>query len=270
LGGDAVLHTVLTLPAAVEENLREVLGFELDRRTPFAAADAQFAFRIVERNRTKEQLRVALAVTPRTRVADALAVAQRLGAAVEALDLSEEPGSGILLTSATDAEDAAPRAGGRRATRAAALAGLALALAAAIVPVWRSHHEIALLKSEIASARADAAKASQLEDEVSRLSGDAAFLTARKQQSPAAIALLAEVTHQLPDDTWLEDLSFDAGELSMRGYSTSSSGLIKRLTTSRLMADPHFESPVTVESGSGREHFEIRARRVGAKGGTAS
>ncbi len=262
LRSETVLHTVLSFPAAVEENLREVLTFELDRRTPFAAGEARFAYRIVDRDRSKGQIRVALAVAPRATIAEAMTLAERLGASVEELDLSADPGSGELLTGLHDGETPGARTRHGRSRRLAAVAAAAIALAAAALPVWRSHQETVQLRGQVAAARSAAGQAAKLEDEIARLSGDAAFLIARKQRDASAIALLAEVTHQVPDDTWLEDFSFDATDLSLRGYSSSSSALIKRLSASNLMTDPHFESPVTVEGASGRERFEIRAHRV--------
>ncbi len=42
---DKVLRRLVDLPAAAAENLREVLGFEMDRHTPFNADEVYFDYR---------------------------------------------------------------------------------------------------------------------------------------------------------------------------------------------------------------------------------
>src|SRR5690554_571635 len=57
----SVLRRRLTLPAAAGERLREVLGFEIDRQTPFAADEAQYDARVLG-TRGDGQLDVELVV----------------------------------------------------------------------------------------------------------------------------------------------------------------------------------------------------------------
>ena len=56
----------LTLPAAAEENLRQVLSFEMDRQTPFKADQVYFDSRVVARDAAARTLRVELVVLPRS------------------------------------------------------------------------------------------------------------------------------------------------------------------------------------------------------------
>jgi hypothetical protein len=55
----------LSLPAAAEDNLRQVLGFEMDRQTPFKADQVYFDSRIVARDSASRSLRVELIVLPK-------------------------------------------------------------------------------------------------------------------------------------------------------------------------------------------------------------
>ena len=55
------------LPAAAEENLHQVLGFEMQRFTPFRTADVHYDHEVTERG--EGRLRVRLAVVPK-RVVD--------------------------------------------------------------------------------------------------------------------------------------------------------------------------------------------------------
>ncbi len=260
-----VLRTTLILPAAVEENLGEVLQFELDRRTPFAADEARFAYRIVYRDRTAGQVHVELAVVSRPAAANAVAAAKQMGLKPDALDLSAQPGAGELLVDLHET--------GRRRSRTVPLRSvrlwigiLALAVAAVglFAPIVQSRNQVLALRQQVAAARTQAEKAAKLDDEVTRLSTASAFLVARKAKEASAIALLAEMTRQLPDGTWLEEFSLDPKTVKLVGYSNSSSGLIPLLTKSALIVEPHFDSPVTTDTASGRERFEIGARRADA------
>jgi len=67
-----VLARELELPLAAEENLREVLAFEMSRRTPFRAEDVHFDYRIESRDAAAQQLRVHLEVVPREVLAPVL------------------------------------------------------------------------------------------------------------------------------------------------------------------------------------------------------
>src|SRR5215470_12583951 len=46
LPAERILRRTIDLPLAAAENLREVLGFEMDRHTPFRAEDVAFDYRI--------------------------------------------------------------------------------------------------------------------------------------------------------------------------------------------------------------------------------
>jgi hypothetical protein len=53
LPDDKILAKRISLPAAAEENLREVLGFEMDLHTPFEASEVYFDFTVVGRDRRR-------------------------------------------------------------------------------------------------------------------------------------------------------------------------------------------------------------------------
>ena len=57
-----VLTRQITLPANTEENLYEVIQYEMDRYTPFTAEDIYFDYRLEERIPDKDLIRVLLIV----------------------------------------------------------------------------------------------------------------------------------------------------------------------------------------------------------------
>ena len=70
---DKVLARSLTLPLAAEENLREVLSFEMDRQTPFTAEPVYSDFSIVARSSAERTLTVDLVLATRRMLDELLA-----------------------------------------------------------------------------------------------------------------------------------------------------------------------------------------------------
>jgi general secretion pathway protein L len=68
LPDDKVLAKRITLPAAAEENLREVLGFEMDLHTPFEVSEVYYDYTVVGRDSTRQQVTVDLVYAPRDAV----------------------------------------------------------------------------------------------------------------------------------------------------------------------------------------------------------
>jgi hypothetical protein len=74
----------VTLPAATEENLAQVLGFEMDRLTPFKSDEVYFDQRVVSRDAADGQIAVELAMAPRDRVDARVRELGSLGVSVQA------------------------------------------------------------------------------------------------------------------------------------------------------------------------------------------
>ena len=82
------LRTTLTLPLAAAANLRQVVGFEIERQTPFKPSDIYFAHRIVARDAKLKTLSVELSVAPRAIVEAALQLARTRGLDVTCIELA--------------------------------------------------------------------------------------------------------------------------------------------------------------------------------------
>jgi general secretion pathway protein L len=61
-----VIFKRVTLPAPTEENLKEVLGYEMDRYTPFALEDVCFDYKIVARDEEHDSIHVLLMVVKKS------------------------------------------------------------------------------------------------------------------------------------------------------------------------------------------------------------
>lgn len=254
---EAALRTVLTLPLAAAGNLDQVVAFELDRRTPFRSDEVYCSQKVLQRDGAAKRLSVQLTLVPRPLVDAALAAAERLGLAVERVELAGEPAAGNLLPPRRQAMTA-------RLPRLAVggLAGLALALAAAVVlvPLWQAHREAAQLARMLADSRRRADESLKLAKEIDAEVQESGFLALEKRETPSPSELLDVLTRLLPDDTWLSEVEIAGGELRITGFTNSASTVLGLIDQSPRFANAAFRSPVTQDPRMRREQFNIAAR----------
>ncbi len=88
-----------------------------------------------------------------------------------------------------------------------------------------------------------------------------------KDSEISKIKLLEELTIVFPEDSWLTEFRYKAGErkVKLSGYAVSASKLIPILEESKLFENVKFTSPITTEKGRDRERF--RLEMIVTKGG---
>jgi len=75
---DQAVFKYLDLPLAIEENLGNVLHYELDRYTPFATEDVYLDYQIIDRDRERETIKVLLVAVKRALLDHCLMTLERL------------------------------------------------------------------------------------------------------------------------------------------------------------------------------------------------
>lgn len=259
---DRTLRKVVSLPLAAEENLREVLGYGMDRETPFRAEQVYYDYRILDRDRVLKRLRVELFAVPRGDLEDAVDRLATLGLypdlAVPRID--ELIDTQVNLLPAERRRDKAPTWKVLN-TALAAAAGLLLLIAVA-VPLWQRRQAVSWLEERIAEVKKEAQAVEDLRRRIDGLAADSRFLIDRKRLSPVTIAVLAELSRVLPDDTWLYQFEIHGSELLVQGESTTSSAVIGFVEASPLFRNAAFRSPVTQNRVTGAERFNLSAEVV--------
>lgn len=262
LGEEYLLEVPVTLPAAVEGDLGQALGYQLDQLTPFRADQALFGYRVVRRDTDKGRLDVQLKVIPNTAFEPVQARLNDLGIVAHAVDAidsgAEQPvAEGFNLLP----EDRRPTYVHARARLNWMLAG-ALVLAVGLVMVQSLYlrantvEELELAASELRDeARAVMDLQQQLEDSMVA----ANFLAERRRQQPVNVAVLAELTEILPDDIWLNQFRLQGGELFVQGLADGSQRLISLLNESGLIRDAEFRGSIATDRASGQERFQATA-----------
>ena len=248
----------VTLPAAAESELRDVLSHQIDRHTPFTAAEVCFGYRVARREPGTGQLRVELTVVPRKAVETGLERARRWGIAPAVIDVAGEdplspPEINLLATDGREGR-------GKAWPRVNAVLGLtaaALAVAVFAIPLEQRRERAEAAVREVAELRREATGVLALREENDALMRKASFLADKKLGSPAALAVLKELTDVIPEDSWLYELRIDRPEVLVSGYSPSAASLIGLIDDSPMFAAPRFRSPVTRPNELDKERFNL-------------
>ncbi|TQE99592.1 MAG: PilN domain-containing protein [Spiribacter salinus] len=258
LGDGLVLRSQVELPAAAEENLRQVLWFEMDRQTPFRPEAVYFDYLLIRRQPDRGSLRVDLAVAPRAAVDPLLAMLERMGLSVQRMPPLTEAGMDLL-----PAEQRRRPIDWRSWSRRG-LAGLAVALLVAVValPLYQDQQRLSRLEQAVAAARSEALEVQRLREEIQQRSAAVAFAGRRKEQGISALDVLAEVTRRLGDDSWLQEFELQAGEVRLRGEGPNAAQLIDELDGSPRFTNPSFRAPVTQGTTAGLERYYLSAEVV--------
>lgn len=265
LGPDEALVRRASMPAATEENLRQVLEFEMDRLTPFKADEVYFDYRVASRDAAAGQVHLQLAVARREVVDARVRELKDLGINVQGVAIrGDAPHGGApfdLLPSEQRGERESSRE--RLVQRIAIGVVLLLLFVALVYPVYRKRETFIALNPLVNEARKKAADTNAIASELERQVADYNFLLARKHGAPPALALVEELSRLLPDSTWVQQFDVkNVGkmrEVQISGETASSSKLIEILEGSTLLQNAAFRGTVTRGQTQGTERFLIAA-----------
>lgn len=254
-----LLRRSLSLPAAALENLDAVLGFELDRQTPFKPDQVYFASRVLRQDAGSKQVQVELLVVPRPVLDEAVAALGPLSDTLAGVDVLDARGRRIGVNLLP-----AERRASQPRTQPLIQAGLLLA---SIVLVFFGlgqivDNRVAAVESIQAESEAQRERAREVSALRSQLEDSAAaanFLAVQKQTQASMVLLLDELTRRLPDDTFLTRLSVSGNQVSLSGYSGQALKLVGELQKSELLKDAALNGGVQQEPRVSRDMFTINA-----------
>lgn len=258
---DQVLRIQSVLPLATEANLRQALSYEMDKHTPFSAAEVFFTWRVLQRDREANQLHFELFVTPREPVEATIAKLKPMGLAPTGVDILTDDGpGGINLLP----EDLQARVVNER-TRINWLVAGATALLLVFVmaqSLWLRQHQVNEVSQAIDDVREEAMAVQQIRKQIEDAGDAANFLQVRKAENGYKVAMLAELTKVLPDGTYLDRLSLHAKNLQIQGKSDNAQKLIELINSSEFFNAASFRGPTRADNRSDKEIFDLNANTV--------
>ncbi|MFO1322726.1 MAG: PilN domain-containing protein [Burkholderiales bacterium] len=264
-----VLRKKLVLPAAIEENFRQALAYDLDRHTPFKPDELYFDTAIVDRDGARGTITVDLATVRRSVVDPALRHVAAWGATVVAVVPETPDNAARSRLNLLPAELRPSLPVWRRWQFWVPLALLAaMAVAAVAIPLWQKRDYVRQLDLLTDQARTRAAISETLRAELNTRVGDYNYALERKFAFPSALAVVDAVAKLLPDDTWLTQFELKSvtkgketqRDLTVRGETANAGKLVQLFEESQFFAQAGQRGPTTkIQPGPG-EIFDLGAQ----------
>lgn len=250
----------LDLPLAAAENLRQVLGFEMDRHTPFKADQVYFDFRVVQRDAKSGRISIKLAVVPRQTIDSAVELLAKWGAPIQAAYIASAatPDADTINLIPSERRIAAPSRL-RGLNLGLLLLILALGTAAISIPIMIKRQASIALIPLVERAKQVAGSTDSMKREYEKQAAEYNFMLDKKKTGLPVIVLLDEVSRLLPDDTWVQQFSLNGKEMQIQGETGSSSKLIALVESARVLHDANFRSPISKGNTPNSERFHLAA-----------
>ncbi len=250
---EQVLRRRLRLPVQVRGNLAQVLGFEMDRLTPFDQTQVLFDYRELQTT-GDEQLLLELALTRKDRITPWL---QALAAnKLEVAELSWA--------------DAWPRANMLKGQGKRSLGGgrglfnglqwlflLLLIAAVLITPLWQKREVVIDLMSRVDKVKHQVGAVTRMRKQLEEAEQSAHYLIEKKRNAISATDVLLRLTQIVPDDGWVQQMQINGAKVEIRGQSVEATDLIQSLSEEERFRNVSFKSPVVVVRNSDKSRYHI-------------
>ncbi len=259
LPDELFLRKKMAFPKAASINLRQVLSFEMNRKTPFSPEQVYFDFLLSNEYEKTDKIYPELFLVPREKIDSNLELLKTWGIKLDAIrPAALKDNCNINLI----APDDLPKDNAKSDTTLLVLITTTCLLLMAILyaPIIIQQKELTMLESAVAKSRKAAIQLQQLQKDKSIILEQSQFLENKKHSEISSIALINEVTEIIPDDTWLSRLVLKANELQLQGESSNASALIQIIDSSKYFSNAQFRSPVTQNKISHKDKFHLSAK----------
>ena len=270
------LQKKVTYPAATLENLREVLAFDMDRQTPFNAAQVYFDVRrhfhsdshagSSDSAQNNPMVAIDLLAVPRKSLQPILQTLRDAGASIRSIGVVGDTGN-PRFDLLPQAEQPTHRLSRRQIINFVLLGVIAaLILIAIIVPIWQKRERAIALQPLLQKARAEADTTQKIATEFTRLSKEYNFVVGKKYSNQPVLEVVEELSRITPDTTWL--MTFDMKtlanktgvaihEVQLTGEAASAAKMIELLEQSKLLQNASQRAQTTRGSQTSLERFQI-------------
>jgi general secretion pathway protein L len=257
----AVLHRRLLLPLAAAADPRKVVGYELDRQTPFKPEQLYYDVKVSKDSAPAGQVVLDLYAAPRAELDPMLERLAVIGAQPDAIDVQRADGrlAGVDLLP----PGRRPRRVDKRRRLNGWLAAACVVLAVVILAQWLGNRRAALarMQDEVAAMRTQATQSEHLRAQLVTAMSASRFLVKRKAANPPPLQVVDELTQRLPADAWLDALTLDdSGGLDIKGEAAHAAALVDTLGGAKMFAEPRLQGVIQPDPATGKERFELVAR----------
>lgn len=258
LPASMVLAQTLLLPMAALRDLHNVIGFELDKYTPYPREQMHYVARVIGKEGTQAQ--VLLVAILRDRLQPAIDACKAQGLALHGVDSRDWQGV-RLGVDLLPAGQKPPRIGSARLPRYLALACCALVVACMALWLDARTAMVDAMQQSVEEQRGQVQQVQNLRRELINTQGAARYLAQQKAAQPTLSSLLVDLTGCLGADTWVEQLEIaEGGAVSIAGQSARASALITRMKDCKTLQEAQFQGIIQPDAQTGKERFSLRAQ----------
>ncbi len=268
LSQEQVLALSFPLPLEAENNLDEVLGYELGRHAPFKIEQVYYDYTVQERRSGERTIWVSVTVVPRKQVEPMLTRVRNWGLIPAVVTVAEQANSSSSACSIGEQnllprdEREADAGHASLAVKLLLLVALLLTALVAVYPILIQEMRITELQQQVTMVKKEAVSVQSMQLEMERVAAESAYVDDRKRQYPETLDVLNTLTRILPDDTWLERFEMRGARIRIQGMSADASSLIELLENASLLQKVSFDSPIVREPRIDRFRFQIVAELV--------
>ena len=256
-----VVEKQIFIPEAAAKNLQQVIGYEVDRYTPFKADQVYFDFVVQGKDKINNQIRLLLLAAPKEKLNQLLKDILDWGLNPAYVDCEQQPrGSdkknqqyNLLPEEFEHKKNQIPKI----IMLSTMVFMLLFAGGAVIFPLWQEYQIVEELTGKSRKAERMAIKVDDTKKKVDVLYEVTNELINNKKKEPSLVEMLDALSKIMEDDTWLTKLKYSDQKLEIHGRSPTASVLISTFEKNDFFNNTKFISPVNQDKKTGLEWFQI-------------
>jgi general secretion pathway protein L len=254
------------LPPASPTQTAQMLALDLERNSPFKAADIWTAHLAQPELTSTAKQPIQHLIIKRAETSAIIASLAAQNITVVWLDCWNAQGAAPLPVNFLAANFAPAPVTRRAKAQLFALIATALLLSASAAYLWIDQHETALatLKRDTAQLKAKAQSARDARAKSKIQFDEFAALQKLHDDYSSKTLVLNELTILLPDTAWVSDLKIEGANLELTGLAQSAANVVRILERSSTFSDVSLASAVTFDQRNNQERFSLRLRLRGA------
>lgn len=254
LDNTQVLKFQHTFPEAVQENLNQVVAYQLDRLTPFSADKLYFDVKIAQHNKTRQEIQADIYIAPIKPVEQ---LKQQLYAqGIPKFDRISLANSDLTLRAVTESEADTKQPSWSYIPLYFLITALVLSLA---LPTMYKQRRLDQINHALHQLRQHTSAQLELRDKLMAAEASLLFVQQRQKNTPSTLLVLEQLSQLIPRHTWLERLEIREQEVHLRGESSQALSLLDVLESAPHFSQVSFRSPITRSPNSEHERFYLQA-----------
>ena len=246
LSRQAALERDVVLPLAAERDPERVLGYEMERLTPFTANEVFWDYAVRLRDKARARLTLRLTIVPRVNVQGLIDLLTEAGGRPDRLEVLTASGPrSIKLDHADERGTAGFWHSGWFSGRSRMIVVGVLALLVVVSPLIHQQLALASARERLDRLSPQMAQVDALRRRISGRGAGGDAVAAETRRLGDTLEALAAVTEILPNDSYLTEFTMRERKMTLSGLSASAPKLISGLSADPRIRNPAFTAPVT-------------------------